>query len=216
MEIQKRDLTIIAIISLIITILFISYEYSRNFKDFEISSEASPTFLAETFEEREPEPIRALRVFISGAVLYPNVYELEDGARISDLIDMAGGVLEDANIARINLAARIRDAEHIFIPRIGEEELFEEISAEAEEDDGDIAKAQDEEVISGLININTASHERLTSLPGIGPAIATNIITYRELNGGFRTIEEIMLVSRIGESLFGQIQHLITVGEANE
>ena len=145
-----------------------------------------------------------IRVFISGEIYQPDVYDISSDARVVDLLNMAGGATVYADLNRVNLAAFLEDASHIIIPAIGEEfpEGFEDATTGTSVV-GDVA--------TGLININNASATELTQLPGIGPVISQNIVNHREQNGNFRSIEEIQNVTRIGTAVFENIRHLITV-----
>lgn len=171
------------------------------------------------FISRAPagEPIKLLpaptkepiAVHVIGAVPRPGLYEFAEGARVQDAIDAAGGLLASANVGSINLAALLEDGQQLNIPyKVGEE------PTETSDDNSLVLPGATEEPSSQgteeLININTASLEELDSLPGIGPTIAQRIIDYREENGPFQTIEDLMNVSGIGPSTFDQIKDLIT------
>lgn len=137
-------------------------------------------------------------VHICGAVVIPGVYELPAGSRIIDVVDMAGGLIENADGTYVNLAAVIGDGEQIFIPTVEEAVIMKQVSKEAEES-------------LGKVNINTADKALLCSLPGIGDTRATAIIAYRQEHGGFSAIEDIMQVSGIKESGFQKIKEMISV-----
>ena len=137
-----------------------------------------------------------IMVYITGEVKNPGVYEVLSGSRVNDVLEAAGGATEEANLKVVNLAAKVKDEEKIIVPNMSEE--IDEARAE-------------EESKSGLININTATKEELKTLPGIGDGIAGNIITYRENNGDFGSIEDIKKVPLIGAGRFAQIMDLITV-----
>jgi competence protein ComEA len=141
-------------------------------------------------------------VHITGAVPRPGVYALPQGARVQDAIAAAGGFLAEAVKTDINLAAPLEDGEKLDIPYI----------------DGasPILATPEEEVVvttTELIDINTASQEELETLPGIGPTTAEKIIEYRETNGPFLNIEDIINVPGIGPGTYERIKDLITVGQ---
>jgi competence protein ComEA len=142
-------------------------------------------------------------VHISGAVPRPGVYALPDGARVQDVISAAGGFLAEADKELINLARVLEDGEKLEIPYA---EGFSPVLPTPVQ--SIIIPGDDED----LININTASSFELETLPGIGPAIAQRIIEYREANGPFLDIEDIINVSGIGPGTYERIQDLITVG----
>ena len=135
-------------------------------------------------------------VHICGEVEKPGVYELPEGSRIFEAIACAGGFTEQAEESALNLASTVSDGMQIVV--LDKEEAKE------------LAKAE-QEVRSGLVNINTASVEELTTLKGIGESRAEDIIRYREESGGFQKIEDIMKVPGIKESGFQKIKDSITV-----
>jgi len=141
-------------------------------------------------------------VQISGAVPRPGVYALPEGARVQDLISAAGGFLAEADKEFINLARTLEDGERIDIAYI---EGFSPVIPTA-------APAV-VEATTDLININTASSIELESLPGIGPTTAQKIIDYRDENGPFLSIEDIINVSGIGPGTYERIKDLITVDQ---
>lgn len=150
-------------------------------------------------------------VHVVGAVPRPGLYEFAEGARVQDAIDAAGGLLASASVDTINLAALLEDGQQLNIPfKAGEEPS----TSNSSDDTSLVLPGATEASSSGssqdLININTASVEELDSLPGIGPTIAQRIIDYRDENGPFQTIEDILNVSGVGPSTFDQIKDLIT------
>jgi competence protein ComEA len=176
--------------------------------NMELESDHTHKMILEPIEEqveKESKPLLCT-VYICGAVHNPNVYTLNEGSRIIDVLNMAGGALEDADLDQLNLAEKIHDSQKIYVPKKGEQIDKSPLKVENRE-----GKAFTEEITDGLININTASAEQLMTLPGIGAAIAQNIIEYRESNGPFSSIEEIQNVSRIGQKTFLKIKDKITV-----
>jgi competence protein ComEA len=142
-------------------------------------------------------------VYITGAVPRPGVYALAQGSRVQDAISAAGGFLADADKTGINLARALDDGEQLEVayasgssPVIGTE----------------IPAATEAPSSAELININTASQAELESLPGIGPTTAQKIIAYRQANGPFVSIEDIVNVSGIGPGTYERLKNLITVG----
>jgi len=140
-------------------------------------------------------------VYITGAVPRPGVYALPKGARVQDAISAAGGFLAEAEKSQINLAALVEDGEKLDIPYI--------------EGASPVITTPEPEVVTStteLIDINIASAAELESLPGIGPTTAQKIIDYREQNGPFLSIEDIINVPGIGPGTYERIKDLITVG----
>jgi len=155
-----------------------------------------------------PAPIA---VHVIGAVANPGVYGLEAGSRVRDAIEAAGGLLPEADAQALNLAAFAQDGERLEIPAIPPPTPTRGLAPAAP-----VQGTNPAAPASGdgyLVNINTASQEELESLPYIGPALAQRIIEYREANGPFESIEEIIEVYGIGQKTFENIQDLITVGE---
>lgn len=136
-------------------------------------------------------------VYITGKVNNPDVYKVPEDYRIYQVIELAGGFLDDAETRNINLADRIYDGMQITVYAVGEETVY-----------GCVANTN---TGSSLININTASKEELMTLPGIGDAKAESIIRYRNENGYFSSIEDIMNISGIKEGAFEKIKDYITV-----
>jgi len=147
-------------------------------------------------------------VHIEGAVYSPGVKEVPYGSRINDVMLMAGGHTEEADLTRINLAAFAQDATLIIIPTIGEDlpEIAFGGQQAHENQSGQAAITAD-----GLVNINLANLTELQTLPGIGPVIAQNIIDYRESHDGFSSIEELLNVNRIGQATLEQIRDRVTI-----
>lgn len=144
----------------------------------------------------------SLRIYVSGAVQNPAVYELPHTAILQDAIFAAGGFAEDAEQMAVNLALPLRDGMQIFVPQQGE---AGDLPVQAESMPGEANP------VGLLVNINTATLAELEGLPGIGPATAEKIIADRQSNGPFNSIDEIMRVSGIGPAKLEQIRDLITV-----
>lgn len=150
---------------------------------------------SETAEEEPQEEPVTLVVHVDGMVGTPGVYELTEGARVSDAVTAAGGLAEGADTSSLNLAAPLADGEKVYVPAEGEE-----------------ATTSSEGVSSGgLVNLNNASVEQLDELPGVGEATAHAIIEDREANGPFTTPEDLMRVSGIGEKKFAKLEGMICV-----
>lgn len=156
-----------------------------------------------------PTP-RPIRVYVSGEVTASAVYELPADSIVADAVEAAGDFTEEAAADLVNLAQPLADGMHIHIPDAGELAATGErpiVSAP----EGGAAASLDADRDGEVVNINTASLEELDTLPGVGPATAQKILDYREDNGPFEEIEQIMEVSGIGEAKFEQMEELITV-----
>lgn len=153
-------------------------------------------------EENAPAASGEVVVHVTGAVSAPGVYTLPSDARVDDAVRAAGATAE-ADLSQLNLAQKLADGQKITVPAIG--------SASTSAGEGTATTTADANSDGALVNINTASLEELETLPSIGEVRAQAIITYRETNGGFRTIEELQEVSGIGEKIFADVAPHITV-----
>jgi competence protein ComEA len=140
--------------------------------------------------ETSEEQITEIVVYLCGAVKKPGIVVLPEGSRINDAIREAGGFAEDAAQNSVNLAAKLKDEEMVYVA------TKEEVKASLD---------------NGTININTADVSSLCTLPGIGESKARDIILYREKNGAFQNKEDIMDVEGIKENLYNKIEALICV-----
>jgi len=147
-----------------------------------------------------------LRVYISGEVRLPDVYELSAGAILRDGIAAAGGMTEDAAAELVNLALPLDDGMHVHVPV-----RDQAVAGPTLIDGATPATVIRTESTGELINLNSATLEELDQLPGIGPSTAQKIIDYRQANGPFSAIEEIQNVSGIGPAKMEQIRDLVTV-----
>ncbi|RMD50035.1 MAG: hypothetical protein D6835_04830, partial [Candidatus Thermofonsia bacterium] len=158
-----------------------------------------------------PTPTPApLSVFVNGAVVKPDVYQLPPGSRVEEAIAQAQGFTGDANVDLVNLALPLQDGMQIYVPTLDETAENSDMAVRMPETAVAIPAANQN--TGTLVNINTATAADLDALPGIGPSTAQKIIDYRDANGPFATIQAIMEVPGIGESKFAEIESLITVG----
>lgn len=172
-------------------------------------------------EENKNDSVEYVIVDIKGEVTTPGVYELIKGSRVIDVINEAQGLTSNANTRYINLSKILEDGDAIVIYSNDEIEnaskeekievttpcVCEDVNSACIENNTNKENNQTSE----KININTATQEELTSLTGIGESKAKSIIKYREENGNFKSIEDIMKVSGISENLFAKIKENITV-----
>lgn len=171
--------------------------------DSEIVSDRS---VLSSSEEGREETDQALSIYVDvgGAVLEPQVVMLEEGARVFQAIEAAGGQRDDADLRNINLAAVCEDGQKIYVPSAGEEE-------EGTAAGTGTSAAASAGPAGGLVNINTAGSEELQTLSGVGPGIAQRIIDYRNSEGSFRSIEDLKNVSGIGDKTFEKLRDYICV-----
>lgn len=227
----KYLITIILILSIIVLGIIIKINLDKN-KELNIDNE----IFSYEKEEDVKEKISEYKVDIKGAIANPGVYIGNDNTRVIDIIDMAGGLLENSDITVINLSKKVFDEMVIIIYTKEEVEkmlngeeinydniitdkeiLFPDIKNDAviEEEtntsNNESVKEESKTEEISIVNINTASIEELDSLPGIGSSKAQNIIDYRNVNGKFGSIEEILNVNGIGTAIYEQIKTYITV-----
>ena len=144
----------------------------------------------------DPDADSAASVFVhvSGAVAAPGLYVLHDGARVVDAVAAAGGLAAGADETAVNLARPVSDGEQLHVPVIGA------APAPAPPDGGD-----------GRVNLNTADAAALDTLPRIGPAMAARIIEWRDANGRFTSVEDLLSVPGIGDKMLETLRALVTV-----
>jgi competence protein ComEA len=147
----------------------------------------------------------ALRVYVAGAVLQPDVYRLPPGSIVKDALQAAGGTTAEADLTRINLALELHDQQRVHVPHVGE------AVTESAATDADAGLTSPPTMAQTRVNINTASAQELAELPGIGPELAQRIVDWRATHRAFETIEDIKQVRGIGDSIFEQIKDRITV-----
>lgn len=172
-------------------------------------------------KKTKKENIENYKVDIKGEILTPGIYTLKSNSRVIDVIEMSGGLTENADTSVINLSKKITDEMVIIIYSKSEVKDFEKTKEKEKivqekcikKDENSLkndACITDSVKISGKVSINSATKEELMTLTGIGEAKAEDIIKYREENGPFKTIEDIKNVSGIGDSLFAKIKENIT------
>lgn len=177
-------------------------------------------------KEEEKEIVNKIKVDIKGSVQSPGVYELDEDSRVIDLINMAGGLLKDSNTELINLSMKLKDEMTIIIYSNKEIDNYKKNNNKKEIVYIEVEKCPDKindacinkttesknsDKLDNKISINNASIQELVKIPGVGEAKAKDIVSYREKNGFFKTIEDIKQVSGIGDSLFEKIKDNITI-----
>lgn len=158
-------------------------------------------------QEEKPEA-KKIVIHITGCVRNTGIVEVDESSRIIDVIEKAGGLTEEADISKVNLAYIVKDAQKIYIPSILDEKEIEYVSTE----NGDNVIIEDKmKGKTSKININKANQTELEQIPGIGPSTALKIINYRKENGEFNSIEELKEISGIGDKKFNEIKENIEV-----
>lgn len=213
---NKRQKTIIICIVLISVIALYYYKNVINQNEF---NEIEENIEMTTKEDNDTEDERTMiKVHVCGEVNVEGVIELEENSRVSDAIEKAGGLKENANMEDINLASVLEDGMKVYIPSIDDKNNIKESIGNNVENS--LIKSENNvknknnisnSSKSKKININTATQSELETLPGIGGVTAQKIINYRKENGKFKTIEDIKKVSGIGETKFNKLKDLIDV-----
>ncbi len=212
---DKKKILVIGAICVIIVIGGFLYYFLQSVGEEEYIDFENLESNVEDIKQNEiiVEEKAKILVHISGSVVNPGVISLQEGSRIIDAINSAGGLTSEADITKINLAYILEDAQKIYIPSKKDEENVSYITQGSGEtgiinDSGKLEGKKEEKL---MVNINTANKEELEKLPGIGSSIATRIVEYRKENGKFGTIEDIKNVSGIGEAKFNNIKSYICV-----
>jgi competence protein ComEA len=146
-------------------------------------------------------------VHVFGAVGQPGLYVLREGARVVDAIAAAGGLLEGADEAAVNLARPVGDGEQLYVPTVGESAA----TASGGDTDAGGSGAGASDPGDGRVNLNTATEDELDTLPRIGPAMAQRIIEWRSANGRFTSVEDLLAVPGIGDKMLESLRTLVTL-----
>ncbi|AIY81638.1 competence protein ComEA [Clostridium botulinum] len=201
----NKKIGIIAILVIILVVCL--FTYIKSGKDKLVKNDNTSIFVEEENQNiNEDEKIEKLKdknivVEIKGEVKKPDVYQLNDESIVKDVIEIAGGLTEEADISNINRAQKLKNHELIYIHNKSEVK-------------DNVSYAQNTVTTSnnsGKININCAQLEELKNLNGIGEAKAKRIIEYRENIGAFNSIEDIKNIDGIGEKSFEKLKDQIDV-----
>jgi competence protein ComEA len=202
MKLKRNILFVIAVCTIA---LIFSLSFIRNFDNssvpddhFQLFTEPSTTTI-EQASQMEILDEKIIVVDVKGAVIKPGVYEMNRGERVVHAIEKAKGFLKDANQDVINLALLLEDEMVIFVPKIGDEVV----------EKGGISNSTAKD--NGKININAATAEELQQIPGIGPAKASAIISYRDEIGEFKNIDDLVNVTGIGKKTVEKMSDFIVV-----
>ncbi|HEX9025893.1 MAG TPA: helix-hairpin-helix domain-containing protein [Clostridium sp.] len=146
---------------------------------------------------------KSIVVEIKGEVKKPDVYTLNENAIVKELIEVAGGLTENADLSNINRAKKLQNHELVYIANKND------ITREGINTNSELNTSNSQGISNNIVNINTATIEQLKTLDGIGDSKAKSIIEYREQNGGFKLKEDIKNVTGIGEKMFEKIKEQI-------
>ena len=175
----------------------ISYETEETQRGSVIATEKS---MVEIENDKIDDPAFSKIIFVDviGCVVNPGVYQLEEGSRVFQALELAGGLTEEAEVKSINRAAVLSDEQVITVLSVEEYE-------EMQKNSGGLG------FVDGKVELNSADAKALESLSGIGPSMAKKILQYRQEHGRFHKIEDLMKVPGIGEKTFQQIKDKICV-----
>lgn len=176
---------------------------NRNNQTF--SAAQGPTFIQ-----------RDITVYVSGAVNAPGVYTLKTPARVDDALAQAGGFSDAADRDRVNLAQKLSDGQHVYIPRAGETASAEGVRTRSRSSSvqsrrkTSSASSQSADISAdNPLNLNSASKEELMQLKGVGASLAQRILDYRSMRGSFHSKEELLMIAGIGEKMYAHLENII-------
>lgn len=167
--------------------------------------DVQPVNAEKVITEKNEKDTGTIKVYVSGAVKNPGIYDIKINSRASDAVEAAGGFTENANPEKVNLAKKLKDGNQVNVPSLKVKKLRENNLQNQES-----APTSAERTDNRLVNINTAGIEELDTLPGVGSATAQKIIDYRQIKP-FQKIEDIMNVTGIGEAKFAKMKSRLTV-----
>lgn len=200
---KKRKLTIFLII-FTLSIGLVIYKLSPSIKDevyvvSESEENKKESIIDDVdYKEKENTTSKNITIFISGEINNPGVVTIPGDKRLSDAVEQLGGVTDDADLNKINLAMKIEDEQHYIIPKVGDISVVNESTNSITQE-------------NSKVNINTATIDELENLPGVGEATANKILNYREEKGMFKSIEEIKNVNGIGDKKYIDLKDKICI-----
>ena len=203
---------LIFILGIILIIVGIIYQNQTSQNEFEEIEFQNIVINENETQEQDIENVveiekNYIKIHIAGEVKNTGILELEEGARISDAIEKAGGTTEMANLDKVNLAYCLEDGQKLYIPNKNQKDI-EYITIENGEN---IIEETKTSSTGKKINLNKADEDNLQEIPGVGPSMAKKIILYRNENGNFKSIEELKNVSGIGDKKFDSMKEYICV-----
>ena len=200
---QKQK--IIVIILAIVVFGIVAIYYINSTKEIYEYEPISETIL-ETKDVSEDNIAENIIIHIAGAVKQNGIVEVKENSRINDVVEAAGGVTDEADLSQVNLAYVVEDGQKIYIPKKNE---YREETEEVIQENAGNNVALESRTGHNTVNINRASLQELSLLPGIGEATATKIIDYRKTNGNFKSKEDIKNVPGIGDAKFENIKTIV-------
>lgn len=199
-DVTRDRKTILRILSVMVILLIAAVLRIHDSAKADITIESAEASEEAAAEYETAEQLQVICVDIGGAVVNPGVYHVAKDTRLYEVIDMAGGLMEDADTDSVNRASFVEDGQKIIIPEKGSE-----TPGGISYMTGGTAEGITQE---GMVNINTASLDELKTLNGIGDVIAERIIEYRASHI-FKSKEDIMSVDGIGKGIYEKIKDRI-------
>ena len=194
-----KSIILAFVCSLVVIIGMLFYFNQSKTEDYSGVSFSNPSNETNNKDEKsEDKHDEKIFVDVKGAVKHPGVFETTKDKRVKDLIEEAGGLLDDADTSTLNLSQKVKDQMVIYVLKNGEKpkQISDGITSSSSGD---------------VININTANKEQLMKISGVGKTKAEAIISYREKNGDFKKKEDITKVKGIGKATFEKIKDKIEV-----
>lgn len=198
-----------------VTLLGLGFALGIGFVTLRQSGGPEPIEIVPPAPTATPQPAptaAAIRVYVTGAVRLPAVYELQPGSIIDDAVRAAGGFDVTADPVAVNLAQPLYDGMQIYVPSVDEALAPPPVTAGGVGDTGGVPSRFSPDLFAGLVDINRATAAELEALPGIGPSLAAQIIAYRTANGPFATVEMLVDVPGIGDAKLAAIRDLVVAG----
>ena len=209
---QKKIVIVIGIIILLGVIIYFFKNNSINYSADDVEILVAKNSTNNIIDKKDADDNKeAIIVHITGAVKTPGIVKLEEGCRIEDAINKAGGLTEDADITKVNLAYILEDGIKIKIPKTSDIGDLQEDTILSNESGENVLEDIEKSSQDTCININKATEQELKNLPGIGASLASKIIDYRNNNGKFSIVDDIKKVNGIGDSKFESIRDYICV-----
>lgn len=197
-----KQILIICGLLIAIIVCVVIYFYKNKQEDYSYLEVSNNEVISEINVVQEVKV--EIFVHVTGQVVNQGVVRVQEGARVIDAIEAAGGAKAEANLSKINLAYLLEDGMKIYVPSVNDDENVEFVSSGSGN-----SESSNKEVLR--VNINTATSEELEKLPGVGESIANRIVAYRKENGKFRSIEDLKNVSGIGDAKFNNIKEFVYV-----
>jgi len=211
MDILNKKQKIVVIVILAFMLLFVGFyiiNKANNSEYVDLETEESESTENTIINDETITEEQEIIIHVTGAVKEQGIVKIKEGSRISDVIEQAGGVTNEADLSKINLAYLVQDGQKIYIPNTNDKDDLENITEHAGEN---VIDDNDSTSKSRKVNINTASQTELETLNGVGPSTALKIINYREEKGNFKKIEDIKNVPGIGEAKFESLKDSICI-----